>query len=676
MASLPFLLGFVALMVLAGALAAPALWSLDESRGDEPTPIELALTALLLGMGLTQAIAYALTLVGLLRPVPLATAAFVVAVPTLRAARARLRRVDLRRTIVPTTDMALAVAALFPMAVWLVYAFWRGHVFFVLNHDGLSYHMPRALLMARTGHFGPFVSSDSRLTWPASYELLMSLTMVLTGTDRYTAWVGTASYATFLLAVAAMASRWWGMGLRVLVPVFVLAAMPIALLHASAHKNDLLMATVTIALIHFVSRWAARPQVASLALAILAGGMTLGTKITGFFVGPGALLVFALGVVRARREHWTPNKPGVRVLVASLAMAALVGASNYVFNLVELGRAIVPAEGRNDGSWGQLSSIWQFFYLALARPFSRSQDSVYVPWTHEHWHLSENDIFFSTWGAACSWAALALPVVAVLLLRARLPGARERLCATFIAVLSSAALVAIHETPPHGFFLTWVRCVLVFPMVLALWSYGGTLAVAERYPWGKLVERVSLLAAVWLFSSNALHFARIDGCGPFEDFVRVLAHPEEDRTVWAFPRRAGSVVDILAGPDDHIAVDGAFDAWIYPAYGRDRTREVSVLRHGSGPVPIPADVDWVIVDRSWSCFFGNPNFRTLGDWPRYIGRGAPLPEDVVVLNQLRGDPRFRLVYYLKVANQAVFARVDSKSPAVQALLASMPSGPT
>jgi hypothetical protein len=299
------------------------------------------------------------------------------------------------------------------------------------------------------------------------------------------------------------------------------------------------------------------------------------------------------------------------------------------------------------------------------------RDTVFVPWTNERWYWGENDIFFSTWGAACSWAAFALPAVGGLLAWKRIDGARERLYATFVALTATAALLATQETPPHGFFVIWVRCVLFFPLVLTLWSYGGVLAVASRYRWGKLADRVALCLAVWLFAKNALYFGEIDGCGTFESFERLLAHPEEDRTVFAFPQRAGSVVDMLAGPDDHIAVDGAFDTWIYPAYGRERTRDVTVLRHGSGPAVIGDDVDWVMIDRSWWCLFGNPNFLTLGDWGKYIGRGAPKPDDVIVLEQLRHDPRFRLVYYLKVLNQAVFVRVDSKSPAVRAFMASL-----
>jgi hypothetical protein len=120
------------------------------------------------------------------------------------------------------------------------------------------------------------------------------------------------------------------------------------------------------------------------------------------------------------------------------------------------------------------------------------------------------------------------------------------------------------------------------------------------------------------------------------------------------------MVDRVAGPDDHIAVAGAFEAWSYPAYGANLTRKVSFIRKPDQP--IGDDVDWVIIDFSWTCIFGHPDFANMGMAERYVFRGKPKPDELALHTRLLSDPRFRLVWRNEALNQSVFANTRVTAP--------------
>jgi hypothetical protein len=129
------------------------------------------------------------------------------------------------------------------------------------------------------------------------------------------------------------------------------------------------------------------------------------------------------------------------------------------------------------------------------------------------------------------------------------------------------------------------------------------------------------------------------------------------RTVPCNPFRSGSVVDQWALPSDHIAVHGDFDTNLYPAFGAELTRRISFLKpDGDSPAVVPADAQWVIVDRSWNAVWNSPEFKDTGQAFRYLFHGKITDEDLRVFRQLKQDPEFVLVYRNARINQAVFLR--------------------
>jgi hypothetical protein len=117
--------------------------------------------------------------------------------------------------------------------------------------------------------------------------------------------------------------------------------------------------------------------------------------------------------------------------------------------------------------------------------------------------------------------------------------------------------------------------------------------------------------------------------------------------------RAASVVDMIAGPNDTIAFDAGYGAWIHPAFGSDLHRPVRFI---SG-LAIPDDAKWVIVDRGFRTVWQHERFHDLSQARLYLGGGKPLEEETRLVRQLRRDPRFRTVFVHPLRNQAVFQRI-------------------
>jgi hypothetical protein len=164
-------------------------------------------------------------------------------------------------------------------------------------------------------------------------------------------------------------------------------------------------------------------------------------------------------------------------------------------------------------------------------------------------------------------------------------------------------------------------------------------------------------AVAVLFALDVYEYAAHDAFTPIEYVLYSAAHPESRRVF--FMERAATVADRMAGPNDTMAIDGAFDSWSYPLYGAQLKRKVLFLPANAGAKDIPASVNWVVIDRSWSALWGDPHLTDMGKFWQYVGSGQLSDADLRLFRELRADPRFQLVYRYRRHNQAVFYRIGS-----------------
>lgn len=644
-----------AAIFITGRALTAVLWRrLDGDRAwDETTPCERAFAGAILGLALWLAVDWLLALTHTLTRTWLIGAAGVFVV----TAAIVVVRTPIRR---PRLD-ALSIAVLVPVALWLVFILWRGSVVPTDNHDALSYHLPKAVFMSQAHGWTQVVTGDARMvTLPINYEMLLADVLLLAGNDHLTEWIGTISYVVFLLGVGAVAERWWGRGRHTIAAVLLAAAAPVLLLHSGTDKNDLLLGVFAVGALLFGARWYARGGRMPWLLLIVTLAVGAGTKPNEAAILIGLAPFLLLRIVRLLRERkLTALDVALTVAVAAAAFI-LGGGMQYVFNVLHQQGAPLPLQvgSRKFGQtkpteYGDWLNLLEFPLLLLIVPFSRHPE-VWVPWRHDSWFWPRYEIYFSTFGVLMSLAVGALPLCVYRYRKdADAPTRAERMVFCAAAAIAFAVIVPVRFRP-LGFFGTFTRYVVfVIPAIV-----GWTIAPRMRELWNRAEAKPAAVAAMIafaaFFSLTAFDVARNDAFSPFKYAVDMARHPDQ-RRIFFNTDRAGLIVDRLAGPYDTIAVDASFDTWLYPAMGRDRTRRLEFIGPGPGPVVIPDDAQWVIVDRSWNAVWGNPHLTDLGKFWRWVTKGKPLPEDVRVLNALRRDPRFVEIYYHR-SNQAVFRR--------------------
>ncbi len=542
--------------------------------------------------------------------------------------------------------------ALLLVLVWGGFALWRASIVPPYNHDALAYHLPRAAIFVQEGRFTLPATPEGRIaSWPCNYELLFADGILLTGSDQVTGWLGPLSWATLLLFTILLAARFWGWGPHALIAAVLTAATPIAVLHTGLHKNDLLEAFLMIGTAYWLESWLKRGCVRALAVGVVTLLVALGTKLQGVFLVAVAGPVVLAGAIRHRQRLARPT----HVLAACglvLVLAAVLGGVVYATNLVRHHTVALPTDQKG-GGYGAWSHIVVYPYLALAAPFSSHPGWVWVPWRSTYWWWPENDIWFSHFGEVFTFLVVAIPVVGWVW---RKNGDNHARVFVLVFVLLVAALVLPVRVAPLGLVNGSGRYIFFVAPVIHAWAASPLYALAERTgPRGALAWVVVPLVGAY-FVRSAWKFGVHDSACPVSWVEYVEQHPEDRRPAMR-RNRAGFALDAMAGPTDHVAVDVSFDTWVYPAYGRRLTRRVSYLPRTDGPVPIPADVKWVMIDRTWNIFWAHPDFIDTSRM-EFLGRGAPSKDDLKVARQLTRDPAWVLVYRDDAQNQAVFRRRD------------------
>lgn len=562
-----------------------------------------------------------------------------------------------------------ATLLLAPIVLVTIFLLWRGWILPPTSPDVLSYHLPKAVLMLRNGGYGWFVAPDPRITtFPSNYELLLADILLLSGSDRITEWLSTATFLLFLAAATLLVRRWWGARrLDLAVPLLV-ATAPVVLLHAGADKNDLLLAVFSLCSAMWTAEWCARGGRAPLILAIGSACAALGTKSHGVIV---AGLVGVAIVWTALRDR--TRRPSLReaalFLTATCAALLLLGVLPFVVMMLRTGMPIdanvhgaathaVKATTFDYGAWSQL---WEYPLLLWAVPFSTSAEFIWIPWRHAEWLWSRYDLYFSHYGMVVSIVALLLPFGFLMRRRDDPAGSRrERNIATFI-LLGAAFLIIPTKTRPEGGFLAFPRYMMFILPVIVGWSWGAFARWMDDRGRAVSLEHVlPVLAMLTLWT--AVSTMRDDGYAPLPYLERVLSN-DDWRRPWPGTYRASVALNDVAGPFDRVAFDSEFDSWIYPAYGLHLTREVDLVPNGAGLRGVPPDANWVVIDRAWQIIWGHPAFRTYGDYRAYASIGFARPDDLLLYSQLLKDRRYRLIYDDRETNQAIFQRVTNANGA-------------
>ncbi|MHB2019451.1 MAG: hypothetical protein ACYCW6_21080 [Candidatus Xenobia bacterium] len=624
------------LLLIVAILTAGFAWSETLSRAEQAVdPLErisaglLCSISLWIGLNWILSLFHALTENGLYIGTVVLLGAALVGWWRLRP----VRRTGAMR--IGTLDGTLLVMLLLPLLGWTIYAAYVGSILPVVEDDALSYHFPKAVLMMHAHQYQFFPTVDMGISsLPCNYELLLADFLILQHTDQWTAWLSVFTWLFSTLACAALLQRWWGRGIHVACGAVFFAALPIALLQSYSHKNDMLLCSMFfLALL-----WGGQGGSCSLLLTLLALGIGVGTKPTILLVA-GPLL--ALLAIRERSRF-------PRFLAWSLGSFLLLGGAVYLVNWWHTGNPFGTYRfytSQHASSYGDWANLWQYPLLLALVPYNHDPHSVWVPWLHQSWWWPHYDYAFSDYG--CGWAVLLLIFPLVVWRFRNLGPARERNLGSGLLLLALFVALPAHL---NNFLANLVRYTLwSVPLVLG-WSIVPLVAVLrQRY---RLLAVLLVLAVAALAGVQEVDVARHDEEHPFRYVLQVSEHPGMRRPWGSI--RSTMIVDALAGPHDIIAVDqGPMDCCLYPLWGKNLTRKV-ILLPPTGPVVIPPDVKWVVVDRAWSAQWGyDATVDTIRD-PNY--RPKPLPDDFRVAHALRDNPDFCPVFYDERVGSYVFVR--------------------
>ncbi|HUP59009.1 MAG TPA: hypothetical protein VNA69_01170 [Thermoanaerobaculia bacterium] len=647
MATLAGLFFFIGAVFVLGFALTRELLARAGSRASSP---ERVVYSLLLSVALWLVIAWALALAGRLTRAPLLAAgvvALIAGIVLLAGQRGERRE--------RTAYDWRAILVLTPLAGFTLFLLWRGVVAPPHTPDALTYHMPRAAMIARAAHFEYFTETrDHRANlYPANYELLVATMLVLDGHDRLTEWLSTLFFVVFLLEAGALSRQWWGRGTHNVAVVLGAATMPVLLLQGAAHKNDLMMNVFVVGAVLALGRWLDDgDRLAALLLGVCTAA-AIGTKPHGLALAALAFLPFAAGAVRHVRRGAMRPAHLVALACIVLTLLPLLGACAYfIKEPASQQTAAAPASVAERvvpvmyGEWSYLLVAPALMFLA---PFSGSDTVVRLPWNGEEWLWERYDPYASSFGGGLSVLVLAFPFVLWRFRSAEgelTPMARGLVTSVAVALFLIALPVRAHI---YGYISGYPRYLLfITPLVLA-WVIGAPLREVMRQRSERLVW-IGIAVFALLVTQTLVHIARRDKFARLHDLRWAAAHAGT-RRMPSMPRTATTIVDELAAEDAAIDVHGAVDTWIYPAFGETLRRDLHYIEDAR---EIRPEAEWVIVERAYSAIW--PAFRHIRDWENYLGKGHAAAADLKVIRQLDADPRFERVFLHERTAQAVYRR--------------------
>jgi hypothetical protein len=559
------------------------------------------------------------------------------------AAAAIVLGIFLRRPGAVRSRPSATILLLLPLGAWIIFLLWRAWILPIGSADALIYHMPRALMFWRAGGYSWFANvPDVRINGvAANYELLLADVLAVQKSDTIAEWISVLFFVLLLIVSAALARRWWGSGRYLAAVPYVIASIPLVVLHAGAIKNDLMSHFFALSALLWVGRWLTTRRFSDATLSVIALFAGVGTK-NHLLLLAGIVGIIFLVCSRSFRFLLRLS------LVASVSFL-LLGGIHYFYSIRHAGgEGVAPAQY---GEWGNLI---RFPISIFSAPFSASDTDLILPWTRIPTPWYRFDMYSSHYGQLVSIALVLMPAL-LWSFRRRNDAAPP---AERYAILAAGCLFFLLMMPlravPSGFVAYFPRYLLSVAILILCATIVPLYAAIERALGKSPIAGLALTAAAILPLLTIANYSANDKWMPI-DYVATVARNHCVRLYPPMPLRAAMVVDRLAGPTDRIEFHAGHDTYLYPAYGIALARNIHFI---NTPAEIRSDASWVAIDRADNIFWHHPAFKTAEDWRRYWGRGKPSAKDVAVLQALANDARYRLVFYSPEFNQAVFRRIQ------------------
>src|SRR5207244_4369526 len=270
-------------------------------------------------------------------------------------------------------------------------------------------------------------------------------------------------------------------------------------------------------------------------------------------------VLFVLSAVALSRRWWGSNLRALAgvALVTGLLCGILLGGADYVSHALDrFHRAEIvtsPAPDPSDRGYGDWANLWKGPYVLLTESFSPSNTWLRVPWSEAPWPRYRYEMYYSELGVPFALCAVALPFC---IWRTKPQARREALLITAIAFATFAAILPVRYFPSGLFLMALPRFVLFVAPIVFAW----TLPPLMRR---RLMANVLVVVAAMIFVFYAVENAAHDAFVPFDYVVWASENRGARLPPHARVRAATAVLDLVAVPRDHVAMDPGTTSLLY-----------------------------------------------------------------------------------------------------------------
>ena len=207
------------------------------------------------------------------------------------------------------------------------------------NYDSLTYHLPRVMYYLGQGSLAHFQTADFRqVFYPFDFNLLQLVCIADEAPLQVVNFFDVAAWVVTGLAVYRIARRSGCSYDASLVAAWLTLTSTEVLAQATSTILDLPSGAALVTCLLFVLRWKDSRQSSDALIAGLAASLSMGTKLTVAFFGPGVVLLILLFWYKAWRQGTAAGFfRGVRAWIGPALLAGALTAPFILYNLKATG---------------------------------------------------------------------------------------------------------------------------------------------------------------------------------------------------------------------------------------------------------------------------------------------------------------------------------------------------
>ena len=230
------------------------------------------------------------------------------------------------------------------------------------NSDSMHTHLARVIYWLQQGSFKQLTSySIFAKIYPFDAQLNVLWTILFTGTDKFVGFIQFIAAFVTAVAIYGIARLLGGKKRHSIILGLLWLTFPLIVFQATSTQFDLVVTALFTISMYFFFSYVNGKYITNLVLSALSLGLSLGTKQTIFFMGPGLLIIVLLGLIKKRIEF----KKVLLWAGLTLGFFVFLGSYTYINNIKQYGNPLGPSDHVTSDSLGKFGVIDKITYNPL-----------------------------------------------------------------------------------------------------------------------------------------------------------------------------------------------------------------------------------------------------------------------------------------------------------------------